>query len=87
MIVAGGAAYEGIVVPHGRETLAVIDAAGKKHRIRKTDSEEQSPSQKSTMPSGLLNPLSLEEVADLFAYLANDSSRSVARRNTTDAKR
>ena len=35
------------------------------------------------MPTGLLNPLTLEQVADLFAYLGAQGSNDVASRGAT----
>lgn len=42
---------------------------GERAEITKEDVEEQKPSAISLMPPALLNDLSLEEIADLFAYL------------------
>jgi putative membrane-bound dehydrogenase-like protein len=42
---------------------------GERAEIAKEDVEEQKPSAVSLMPPALLNDLSLEEIADLFAYL------------------
>ena len=43
--------------------------------------EATKPSKLSSMPDGLLDPLSLEEIADLFAYLQKPStSPSLTRR-------
>ena len=40
-----------------------------KVRVAKEEIDTITPIKKSAMPEGLLNPLTLEEIADLFAYL------------------
>ena len=46
----------------------LTNAAQKVH-VKPDEIASQKPSRVSVMPEGLLNPLSLEEVADLIAYL------------------
>ena len=58
-----------MVAPLGSDAVVVLQANGEKATIQKDDISETVPSKKSTMPEGLLNQLSLEEIADLFAYL------------------
>ena len=54
---------------------------------RKSDVDEIAPSAKSAMPEGLFNSLTLEEIADLFAYLyASPASRQISVRRQTDAQ-
>ena len=45
----------------------VLDIEGKKTVIAKEEIEQQLPSKLSAMPEGLLNPLSMQQIADLFA--------------------
>ena len=40
--------------------------------------EEQTPGKMSVMPEGLLDTLSLEEIADLFAFLETSKLNAVA---------
>ncbi|HUY87650.1 MAG TPA: HEAT repeat domain-containing protein [Pirellulales bacterium] len=64
-----GQTITGIVAPLSGTTVAVLQANGEKVTIRKDEISETAPSKKSIMPEGLLNQLTLEEIADLFAYL------------------
>jgi hypothetical protein len=57
------------VAPQGASAVTVLQANGEKVTVRKDDISETAPSTKSAMPEGLLNQLTLDEVADLFAYL------------------
>jgi hypothetical protein len=62
------------------ETL-VLTASGEKITLRSGEIEATRPSKISTMPAGLLDPLSLEEIGDLFALLQGQSkSPSLSRR-------
>jgi putative heme-binding domain-containing protein len=63
-----GQAFSGIVVVQAG-ALVVLQANGEKATIQKQDVDEVAPNSKSAMPEGLFNNLSLEEIADLFAYL------------------
>jgi putative heme-binding domain-containing protein len=65
----GGQAFAGIVGEAGANSIVVLQASGEKVTIRKSDVDEMAPNPKSAMPEGLFNTLSLEEIADLFAYL------------------
>ncbi|HUY36118.1 MAG TPA: HEAT repeat domain-containing protein [Pirellulales bacterium] len=67
---SAGRTYTGIIAPAGNGSIVVLQANGEKATIHKDDIEETSPSKKSAMPEGLLNQLTLEQIADLFAYLS-----------------
>jgi len=49
--------------------VTVLQSNGEKVMIDEVDISESAPSKKSAMPEGLLNSLTLDEIADLFAYL------------------
>jgi putative heme-binding domain-containing protein len=59
----------GIVAPQADGSLTVLQSDATKVRIAKEEIDTITPIKKSAMPEGLLNPLTLEEIADLFAYL------------------
>jgi len=65
-----GQTYTGIVNDSGANAVVVLQSNGEKVTIRRSEIVETSPSQKSAMPEGLFNPLTLDEIADLFAYLS-----------------
>jgi putative membrane-bound dehydrogenase-like protein len=54
------------------ETSLVIQTANERVTLSREDVEAIKPSVSSMMPEGLLEPLSTQEVRDLFAYLASD---------------
>ena len=59
----------GMMVTEDDKTLTVIDATGKRVDIPKADIESRKPATKSIMPEGLLNTMSLGELAALINYL------------------
>lgn len=76
-----GRTLTGLVVPAGGGELNIIQSSGEKITLLEADIEEQKASKLSSMPAGLLDPLSLEEVADLFAYLQKSKAApSISRR-------
>jgi len=66
-----GQVYTGMPVPGVTQgdKLVLLLSDTTKLEIPKSRIEEQTASKTSVMPTGLLDPLSLEEVADLFAFL------------------
>lgn len=82
IVTKDGKSYAGMVSPRGDGSLVVLQANGEKVTIGEEDIEETSRTKVSAMPEGLLNALSLEEVADLFAYLTNAPRAELARRPT-----
>jgi putative heme-binding domain-containing protein len=69
VVTNGGKTYTGLVAPAGDDAIIVLQANGEKVTVDNDDISETAPSKKSAMPDGLLNTLTLEEIADLFAYL------------------
>jgi len=69
-----GMQFTGVVGEAGVGAIIVLQSNGEKITIPRNEIAQISPSPKSGMPEGLLNTLSLEEIADLFAYLATASS-------------
>jgi putative heme-binding domain-containing protein len=69
VVTADGKTYTGLVAPAGEEAIVILQSDGEKVTIQTDDISETAPSKKSAMPEGLLNTLTLEEIADLFAYL------------------
>ena len=71
-----GQTISGMVSPVGDGSLIVLQSDGKKMKLTKDEIDEIVRSKKSSMPEGLLNVLTLEEVGDLFAYLTRRHARS-----------
>ena len=74
-----GRRYEGIVAP-GVGEIVVLQSDGQKIIIPRGEIDQIRASKKSSMPEGLLNSLTLEEVADLFAYMGVTPRPTVVRR-------
>jgi putative heme-binding domain-containing protein len=64
-----GKTYTGMVASGGEKSIVVLQSNGQKTSILRDQIDETIASKKSAMPDGLLNPLTLEEIADLFAML------------------
>lgn len=65
-----GLSYTGMVADRASEVL-ILQSNGEKVSVPRKDIDEIVPSKKSAMPEGLLNPLTLEEIADLVALLSS----------------
>ncbi len=70
-----GLTYTGMVGAAGAEAIVMLQPNGEKVTIKKSQIAEVSPSKKSAMPEGLLNQLTAEEIADLFAYLTGSGTQ------------
>ena len=64
-----GRQLTGLVVPGAAGETIVILPTADRVTLSPRQIEATKPSKLSAMPEGLLDPLSLEEIADLFAYL------------------
>ena len=69
VVTTDGKTYTGLVGPTG-DGVVVLQPNAEKVNVAKSEIESIAPSKKSAMPEGLFNTLSLAEIADLFAYLA-----------------
>jgi putative heme-binding domain-containing protein len=70
VVTKNGKSYVGMVSPRGDGSMIVLQANGEKVTIVEGDVAETSRNKVSSMPDGLLNTLSIDDVADLFAYLS-----------------
>ncbi len=86
IVVAGGRTYTGMAARNPDGSMSVLLADSQKVHIPAADIEDVQPSKLSSMPEGLLNRLSLEQVADLFAYLMNAPEPKVAGRDSAAAR-
>lgn len=64
-----GKIYRGIVIYQSVDGVTLQDSQGQTVRLERDSIERQSPSNRSLMPSGLLQGLSPQQYADLWAYL------------------
>ncbi len=68
VVTLDGRTFSGLVGPAG-DDVVVLQSNGEKVAVAKSNIDEVVPSKKSAMPEGLFGTLSLEEIADLFAYI------------------
>jgi putative heme-binding domain-containing protein len=59
----------GLVAGETDERLILVDAQGNRHEVPTSEVEERRLTDLSSMPDGLQTALTLEDFADLIAYL------------------
>jgi putative heme-binding domain-containing protein len=84
LVLTDGQQLTGIVVPGPEGEKIVLNADGEKVAVAEQDVSQQAPSKASTMPEGLLNELTLEQIADLFAFFQRPPNTAVTRRVEAD---
>ncbi|MDA7979674.1 MAG: HEAT repeat domain-containing protein [Pirellulales bacterium] len=72
VLMRDGRQFAGIVGSAGPGAYQILQANGEKIRVAQNDVEEIVTSANSTMPEGLLNNLTMQEIVDLFGYLFAD---------------
>jgi len=78
---ADGRQLTGLVLPGAPGETVVLQANGEKVALKTGEIQAAQPSKLSAMPDGLLDPLSLQEIADLFALLQGQTKApSLSRR-------
>jgi putative membrane-bound dehydrogenase-like protein len=75
-----GKSYVGMVSPRGDGSLVVLQSNGEKAHIPEKQVAEAVRNKVSSMPEGLLNTLTIEEIADLFAYMSSAPRSELTRR-------
>jgi len=83
IITEDGQQYTGLVVDEKNSPYVVMTSNGQLVKVQRDEVEDIRMSRLSHMPEGLLNELSLSQVADLFGYLAKGSRTNVASRSGT----
>jgi putative heme-binding domain-containing protein len=74
IVTLDGQSYNGLAAPMG-DTVTVLLQDGSKVTLKKSDIERQFASLISVMPERLLDELTLEEIADLFAYFESPAKK------------
>ena len=82
IVTTDGKSYSGMVGPSSKGSIVVLQANGEKIVIAEGDIESSVRNKISAMPEGLLNTLTLDEIADLFAFLASPPKAETAKRLT-----
>lgn len=78
-----GRTITGLVVPGAAGETIIVETSGNKVTLAEGDIKETKPSKQSSMPTGLLDALTLEEIADLFAYLQRSGEAGTLTRRPT----
>jgi len=68
----------GIVAQHADGSVVVLQSDASRVFVSKDEIDSIAPIKKSVMPEGLLNPLTLDEISDLFAYLNRPPAANTA---------
>ena len=87
VVTKNGQTYTGLVLAGAAGEKVVLQVNGEKKAIKESQIEQIVPSPKSSMPDNLLDPLTLEEISDLFAYLGVLPSQAVARQPAVETKK
>src|SRR5262249_14234274 len=74
LVTLRGQRIEGLAAVQG-DTITVLQNDGSKITLRKKDIEQQFASLVSVMPEKLLDALSKDEIADLFAFLESEPAK------------
>ena len=69
VITKAGRVFNGMMLAAGGGEIRIVASDGKVTLLPQTEIEEAVESNRSSMPDGLLEPLSYEELRDLFLYL------------------
>ncbi len=69
IVTKDGRTLTGMIGSAGNNAVIVLQSNGDKIRLEEDEIESHERSKISAMPDGLLNTLTIEQVADLFAYL------------------
>ncbi len=85
IITEDGEQITGLVVDEKDSPYVVMTSNGQFVKVERDEVEDIRKSKLSHMPEGLLNEMSLSQVADLFAYLVKGSRTNLASRSNTAA--
>lgn len=75
---ADGRLLTGRIIDDQPGTVTLLDAKNQRHELSREQIEELHPSPVSLMPENLVEPLSPQELRDLFAYLQSEAPPSEA---------
>jgi putative heme-binding domain-containing protein len=73
-LTADGRIFNGLLAESTPETITLLDAKNKRTVLNRADIEELRESTVSLMPEKLLDPLTEQQIRDLFAYLQTEAA-------------
>jgi len=74
IVMKNGQQFSGLAAPQG-DVVSILLSDGTKMTVKKDDIEQQFASLVSVMPDKLIDQLTKEEIADLFAYLESEPGK------------
>ena len=80
LLTTDGQQFTGLVIDEKGQPLMVMTSDGSREKVARDEVENIRESKFSHMPEGLLDDLSMSQISDLFAYLANGSRNNMANR-------
>jgi putative membrane-bound dehydrogenase-like protein len=69
-VIGNGKVYTGLLVSETRTTVNMVDSAGNRQTIQRSDIDTVNPSPKSLMPDGFEKQLSKSDFSDILEFLA-----------------
>lgn len=69
-----GKTISGLMAAGTDQSIVIVDSQGQQHQLRLSDIKETKNTRTSNMPGDLLEPLTLQEIRDLFAFLASTAN-------------
>jgi hypothetical protein len=76
-----------LVVPGAAGETIIVEPSGDKVTLSEGEIETTKPSKQSSMPASLLDTLTLEEIADLFAYLQRSKEGGTLTRRPVESSK
>ena len=70
-----GRSLTGLIVESTPQAITLVDAKNEKTVLAREKIEEMAPSPVSLMPEKILDPLTDQEICDLFCYVLSDGPR------------
>ena len=83
-VLTGGSLVEGRLLREDADQIVLLSPLGLERRIDRRQLEALEPTERSPMPDGLLDAMSLEELKDLLAYLRADGAVDAAQVDEPD---
>jgi putative heme-binding domain-containing protein len=75
VVTEGGQTLTGLLAENTADTVTILDAKGTRTTLRRKEIESLTRAETSLMPEGILDPLSDQEVRDLFAHLRSEPAK------------
>ena len=78
ILTVDGITHQGVEIDQVNGSYVLLNKQGKRIRIDANDVQEVKSNERSAMPEGMLDQLSMTEIRDLMAYLMKQSNSTLA---------